>query len=171
MSALRNESLAGLKILVVDDAPDNRLLVSRFLSLAGASVVLSDNAVDGIATALQGQFDLVLMDIQMPIMDGYEAVQRLRRLNYRVPVVALTAHAMSSDRNRCLAAGFDGYLTKPIERTQLLSTVEACVHASRASSSGSTQSGDTRPDQVSQHAKLGACQSQAHTTDSQEDQH
>ncbi|MEN9529733.1 MAG: hypothetical protein RI932_1606 [Pseudomonadota bacterium] len=169
MNTLRSETLSGLKILVVDDAPDNRLLISRFLSLAGASVEVSDNASDGVAAALQGQFDLVLMDIQMPGMDGFDAIERLRRLNYKVPVVALTAHAMSSDRNRCLAAGFNSYLTKPIARAQLVSTVEECIRESRVAKT--TPTADIQPDPVSQREKREANQSPAHRADSQEGQH
>lgn len=169
MNTLRSETLSGLKILVVDDAPDNRLLISRFLSLAGASVEVSDNAIDGVAAALQGQFDLVLMDIQMPGMDGYDAIERLRRLNYKVPVVALTAHAMSSDRNRCLAAGFNSYLTKPIARAQLVATVEECIRESSAAKT--TPTANTQRDPVSQHGKQEANQIPAHRADSQEGQH
>jgi len=169
MNALRSDLLMGLKILVVDDAPDNRLLVSRFLSLAGASVEVSDNAVDGIAAALQGHFDLVLMDIQMPSMDGYEAIQRLRRLNYKVPVVALTAHAMTSDRSRCLASGFNAYLPKPIAHAQLVATVYECVRAGRASQADTIPTVGTQPDQVSQPETQEVNQNQVHTTDSRID--
>lgn len=165
MGSVQSSVLGGLKILVVDDAPDNRLLISRFLTLAGASVVVSDNATDGIAIALQGQFNLVLMDIQMPVMDGIEAIGRLRRLNYRTPVVALTAHAMSSDRSRCLASGFDAYLTKPIARAQLISTVSQLVGIKPEKSAAFIQNGDTLPDPVLQHERQAKNQNPDHTGD------
>jgi CheY-like chemotaxis protein len=123
MSQQINGLLGGLRVLVVDDAPDNRLLVSRFLALAGALVSTADNASDGITAALSGAFDVILMDIQMPGMDGYEAVKRLRSLHYTRPIIALTAHAMKADREACLRGGFDQYLTKPISRPELIARV------------------------------------------------
>ncbi|MFZ9518911.1 MAG: response regulator [Silvanigrellaceae bacterium] len=115
--------LEGCTILVVDDAQDNRLLVSRFLSLAGAQAEVAADAPQGIVLALQKHFDAILMDIQMPGMDGYEAVQRLRGHDCRIPIIALTAHVMRSERERCMSSGFDGYLTKPISRVELMETL------------------------------------------------
>jgi CheY-like chemotaxis protein len=115
--------LEGLQILVVDDAADNRLLVTRFLQLAGAHTDVASDGAQGIGLALSKSFDVVLMDIQMPSMDGYEAVSRLRAHHYSSPIIALTAHAMRSERERCLTGGFDAYLTKPISRVDLLKTI------------------------------------------------
>jgi CheY-like chemotaxis protein len=119
--------LDGLTILVVDDAQDNRLLVSRFLTLAGARADVAEDAPHGIVLALQKQFDAILMDIQMPGMDGYEAVQRLRDHDCHIPIIALTAHVMRSERTRCLSSGFDDYLTKPISRVDLIETLQRAV--------------------------------------------
>lgn len=115
--------LDGLRVLVVDDAPDNRLLVSRFLQLAGAETETASDGAQGIGLALAGHFQVILMDIQMPGMDGYEAVRRLRAHDYTRPIIALTAHVMRNERDKCLKNGFDAYLTKPISRSELLKTV------------------------------------------------
>ncbi|NBO37742.1 response regulator [bacterium] len=138
----------GFKILVVDDAPDNRLLVSRFLNLAGATVETATDGPEGIGAALAANYDAILMDIQMPGMDGYEAVERLRAHRYVGPIVALTAHAMKSEKSRCLASGFDDYLTKPISRIHLLQTLIRVVHAKRAESQAlsAIQRADIQPD-------------------------
>lgn len=115
--------LDGIHVLIVDDAPDNRLLVTRFLKLAGAQTDSAADGSQGIERALSRPCDVVLMDIQMPQMDGYEAVARLRAMKFNKPVIALTAHAMKSERDRCLSSGFDAYLTKPISRVDLLKTI------------------------------------------------
>lgn len=119
-----------LRILVVDDSVDNQRLLRLLLSKAGAKVVLADNGK--IACDLVGEgtgeqrFDLVLMDIQMPEMDGYEATRRLRQMGFRRPIIAVTAHAMTGDRERCLAAGCDDYVTKPIDKQSLFATIARC---------------------------------------------
>lgn len=120
--------LDGVSVLVVDDAPDNRLLVSRFLALAGARADMAEDGIDGVEKALSGGHDIVLMDIQMPGLDGYEATRKLRGSNFSKPIIALTAHAMKEERNRCLEAGCDDYLTKPINRAALLKCVSDHAH-------------------------------------------
>ena len=108
-----------LKVLVVDDAADNRELIGRFLIKMGHVAEFAENGVVGVHRALKGDFDVVLMDIQMPEMDGFEALKQLREKDYRKPVVALTAHAMKGDREICLQSGFDDYLVKPVNRQAL----------------------------------------------------
>jgi signal transduction histidine kinase/ActR/RegA family two-component response regulator len=118
----------GTRVLFAEDGLDNQRLVRALLRPTQVELVLVENgaqAVDQALAALDGErpFDLVLMDMQMPVMDGYEATRRLRAEGYPGPIVALTAHAMSSDRARCLEAGCDEYLSKPVDRALLLGLV------------------------------------------------
>jgi PAS domain S-box-containing protein len=113
-------SLKGLSVLVVEDSQDNRLLMTRILQRAGASVVTAENGRDGAQKALQNDYDVILMDVQMPIMDGHAATTHLRQMGYKGPIVALTAHALAADRHRCMVNGFDDYLSKPTTPDQLV---------------------------------------------------
>nr|WP_279355706.1 ATP-binding protein [Fundidesulfovibrio agrisoli] len=112
----------GNRVLVVEDESMNRLTAVRFLQHLGFEPVGVSDGHQALDILTQSRFDVVLMDIQMPEMDGLEATRRLRNggtINRDVPVVALTAHAMSGDRDRFLAAGMDEYLTKPMEMQAL----------------------------------------------------
>lgn len=115
--------LNSLKVLVVDDSMDNLALIRKVLVLAGARVDIASNGKEGIEKALHGNFDLILMDLQMPEMDGYEANRRLREAGYKKPIIALTAHAMKEEKLRTLRNGFDDHLTKPIDQGALIKTL------------------------------------------------
>lgn len=117
------ESLEGIKVLLVEDAPINQILIGRFLTGAGAQVDFADNGVEGVKKAMSGDYGVVLMDIQMPEMDGYEATTTLRKQGYKRPIIALTAHALKEDRDRCLQVGCSDHLTKPIDRKKLISQI------------------------------------------------
>ena len=115
--------LLGLKILVADDSNDNLLLVSRILGKQGAGVVTARNGLEAFRLSLAGKYDLVLMDIQMPEMDGYEATRSLRDAGFKKPIIALTAHAMAEERARSYAAGCNGHLTKPLDENELVQMI------------------------------------------------
>jgi CheY-like chemotaxis protein len=117
---------------VVDDNADNRLLAKRFLTLAGARVDLARDGREGLVSALAAVYDLLIIDIQMPVMDGYEAVANLRRCGYAGPVLALTAHTRAEDVVKCLAQGFDSHLGKPITQLALIARVAQLVRRGNA---------------------------------------
>jgi PAS domain S-box-containing protein len=117
------ELLPGAKILLVEDSPDNQVLVKRLLTNAGMVVDIASNGAEGIEMAEANNYDVVLMDMQMPVLDGYAATARLRLDGYNKPIVALTAHAMVEDRNRILGLGCDAHLTKPIDSKLLIETI------------------------------------------------
>jgi len=112
--------LSGTRILVVEDNPVNRKVTSKMLQNMGAIVQLAENGKEAVDQAEAHPLDLVLMDLQMPVMDGLEATQELRKRKLSFPIIALTAHAMERDRLQCMAAGMDGYLSKPIKPDDLL---------------------------------------------------
>jgi two-component system sensor histidine kinase/response regulator len=120
-------NLQGLRILLADDGETNRKLIQVFLSRHGANVQTVENGEMACRLATAEPFDLVLMDMQMPQMDGYAATRKLRSLGFDKPIIALTAHAMKGDREKCTYAGCSGYLAKPVNVDELIRTVEAAV--------------------------------------------
>ncbi len=122
-------SLAGMDILLVDDNEDNQTLISRILIGRGAKVTSAANGLLGVQTAQTHSYDAILMDIQMPVMNGYQAITKLRALGMDTPIIALTANALKEEREACFACGCTAYLTKPVDVRQLVAQLSASVNS------------------------------------------
>lgn len=118
------ERLAGMKILLVEDSPDNQALISIVLQKSGADVEIASDGIEGVEKARAKDFSAIIMDVQMPRMDGHEATKTLRSYGYRKPIVALTAHAMKEERERCTSSGFSNFLSKPLQREVMIDLLE-----------------------------------------------
>jgi signal transduction histidine kinase/DNA-binding response OmpR family regulator len=123
-----DQQVLSVRVLLVDDAPDNRLLVSRVLEKHGATVEIAENGREGADRAWQAftagePYDVILMDMQMPVLDGFGATRELRERGYDRPIVALTANAQPSDLQQCKDAGCDAHAAKPIDRVSLFRTI------------------------------------------------
>jgi two-component system, sensor histidine kinase and response regulator len=123
-----NGSATGRRILLAEDNRVNQALARRLLQKQGYTVVIAENGREALIALDTENFDLVLMDVQMPEMDGFEATASIREkertTGTRLPVIAMTAHAMKGDEERCLMAGMDGYISKPISPQKLFETLE-----------------------------------------------
>jgi two-component system, sensor histidine kinase and response regulator len=122
------ETRQRLRILVVDDNAVNQCLAVLLVEKQGHSVATARTGREALAVLAWEPFDLVLMDVQMPDIDGFEATRAIRaeesRTGKHLPIIAMTAHTMPGDRDRCLAAGMDGYVTKPFRMQDLFATIE-----------------------------------------------
>ena len=132
-----DEKLKNANILFAEDAPDNRKLITYFLENAGAHVVSVENGKLALEEIQKHQkqhnlFDLVIMDMQMPTMDGFTATREIRELGLEIPVLGLTAHALPADRKKCLEAGCDDYATKPIHREQLIQIAQKMIEMGKS---------------------------------------
>jgi len=130
------------KVLLAEDSSDNQRLISLYLQKLGATVEIANNGEEAVDKALAGDYDLVLMDMQMPIMNGPQATRRLRRASYAKPIVALTANAMKEDREKCLDAGCDDFLSKPIDRNLFNQKVAQYLTPSAPVIDSAQQTGD-----------------------------
>jgi two-component system, cell cycle response regulator DivK len=117
------------KILLVEDNELNRDMLSRRLQRKGYEVEMAFDGLQGVEMALAGDYDVILMDMSLPELDGWEATRRVRQAGgaRRVPIIALTAHAMAGDREKAMEAGCDDYDTKPVEFARLLGKIEALL--------------------------------------------
>ena len=122
------------KILVVEDNEMNRDMLTRRLQRRGYEVVIALDGAQGLAMAQSESPALILMDISLPVLDGWEATRRLKMApeTKSIPVIALTAHAMSGDRERCIEAGCDDFDTKPVEIARLVGKIETLLNQSKA---------------------------------------
>jgi two-component system cell cycle response regulator DivK len=124
----------GQNILYIEDNPDNMTLVQRALEARGYKLLKAVNGLDGISAAEEGDVDLILLDINLPDIDGYEVAQRLRKSNNPklayIPIIAITANALKGDAQKALDAGCDVYMSKPIDIRELWARVEAFVPSS-----------------------------------------
>lgn len=139
--------LGGLRVLLVEDAAVNQMVAMGMLAALGCQVALAHDGAQAVDLATQGDFDVVLMDCQMPVMDGFEATRRIRERAgssgpRRLPIVALTANALQGDREACLAAGMDDYLTKPFSLLELRQALLHCLGPAQGAAIGAPFNAD-----------------------------
>ena len=130
-SALRNLALSEVSswvVLIVDDEPDNRAIAEKILSFNGAKVYTANDGKEGLSLLETIKPSFVLLDLSMPVIDGWEMFKKIRDndVTHHIPVIALTAHAMTGDRERVLQAGFDGYIAKPFRMSTFMGEILRC---------------------------------------------
>jgi CheY-like chemotaxis protein len=122
-----SKPLSGMNILLVEDGKVNQIVVAKMLQDAGAMIQIAENGklgIEAVERAKQSQeFDVILMDMQMPVMDGYEATFRLRQSGFKRPIIAVTAHALTGDMDKTLQAGCSAYISKPVDRSKLIDMI------------------------------------------------
>ena len=126
-SIAQTKLLSGRKVLVVDDSPDNQILFQLILAKAGALIDIAIDGFDGVNMALTKSYDVILMDVQMPRMDGHQATKELRAKGCIIPIIALTAHAMNEEKERAAESGFTDFLSKPVHRDELLDLLKSLI--------------------------------------------
>jgi CheY-like chemotaxis protein len=142
------------RVLVAEDNPDNYKIISHHLAKAGLKLEWAENGKIALEMAIAKNYDVVLMDMQMPEIDGYEATKRLRAAGYAKPIIALTAHAMRGDREKCLSAGCSNYLTKPIKVDDLIATIRKyMLEASIKSNAGGQNESKSECDLIAEYAR------------------
>jgi PAS domain S-box-containing protein len=143
--------LARMRVLLVEDSRVNRMVAMAMLAKLAAAVDTATNGLEAIEAVRNKQYDFVLMDLAMPEMDGLEAARMIRSMpgpKGRIPIIAMTAHAMEGDRQRCLAAGMDDYITKPIDRTKLVQTMAHWIDRNSARADAAAVRSSGRPHQA-----------------------
>ena len=128
----REEGLSPINILLVEDCESNVLLIELYLKDFPCVLDVADNGLVGLEKFMETRYDVVLMDIQMPVMDGYESTRRMREVERgdgrgRTPVIAITAHAFTENREKVLAAGCDRFMTKPVSKADLLGVIRGIM--------------------------------------------
>jgi CheY-like chemotaxis protein/HPt (histidine-containing phosphotransfer) domain-containing protein/anti-sigma regulatory factor (Ser/Thr protein kinase) len=135
-------------VLVAEDVETNQMLIKSLLKRMGLEVTIAEDGKEALQKALAHKFDLILMDIQMPHMNGYEATKALRAKEITTPIIALTAHAMKGDDKKCIKAGCDGYLTKPIDRRELLKQITKYLPSKNGTLSKTVDSAKSQVDEL-----------------------
>jgi signal transduction histidine kinase/CheY-like chemotaxis protein/HPt (histidine-containing phosphotransfer) domain-containing protein len=171
----RQKKFPPIDVLLVEDGETNRKLVKLLLERAGAIVSTAENGEIGCQMAMEKTYDVILMDMQMPVLDGYSASRRLRDAGMTRPIIALTANAMSADREKCLAAGCNDYLSKPINTEQMFAAIlRAVSSAAKEASASPSESGSSagampsRPARETASANVGPAIVSALPTDDRE---
>ncbi|MGB2823303.1 MAG: response regulator [Phycisphaerae bacterium] len=160
-AATPGPGMQQLRVLLAEDNPVNQRLTASLLDRAGHKVTVAGDGREAVEAFERDDFDLILMDVQMPVMDGFEAVAAIRRREGQgrparhVPIVALTAHAMKGDREKCLTAGMDDYLSKPIKSRDLVDVIERNVPAAISDLSSPGHAGDTTAPEEQQDSPAG----------------
>ena len=159
--------LNGVRVMIAEDQPDIRRLMEYFIVMSGGSVTTFNNGEMAVRAIEQrpDDFDIILMDIQMPRLDGFETTRRIRAMGFVKPIIAVTASAMANDRAECLAAGCSDYLTKPIDMSKLLDIVGRAVSAAP---SGVQQEPWSEPDRMENGARNGSASMNSAGSDSRE---
>jgi two-component system, sensor histidine kinase and response regulator len=149
----------GLRVLLVEDNPVNQMLVLCLLEKRGHQVVPARNGKDALAALESQQFDLVLMDVQMPEMDGFDATKLIRsgelKSGRHIPIIAMTAHTMKGDQERCLEAGMDAYVTKPVQSKGLLEVINQLFPGGGGGVTAGADDSAERVDRAALLARLG----------------
>ena len=151
------DKLTG-SVLVVEDSKSNQELIKLLLERFGVEVTIAEDGKEAVDKALNQQFDIIFMDIQMPNMDGYQATKLLRRKGLKTPIIALTAYAMPEDCERCISAGCDDYLRKPIDNELLLTVIKKHLIFQSEPLTERIDSAKSEVDQLSWHCSDGASQ-------------
>ncbi len=125
--------LSGVKVLIVDDCEENQFLFSHLLKRKGAVITTADNGKTAVEKALCEHFDIILMDIQMPVMNGYEAITLLKKANCLIPVIAVTAQSSAEEKSKILEAGFSFYVSKPLDKDALIQSISHLVEKQKKS--------------------------------------
>jgi len=145
-AAQNSPSLQGMRVLVVDDGETNRRVIAAILKRSGAVITSADNGRTACDLVLgKNPFDVILLDMQMPVMDGYTAASTLRSAGVKTPIIALTAHAMREDREKCLHAGCSDYLSKPINADELLARLNELFAAKAPAAPPVTTAAEVQP--------------------------
>jgi signal transduction histidine kinase/DNA-binding response OmpR family regulator len=150
------EEFSGYKALLVEDNPVNRQVAIQILESSGLEIETSENGLQALSRIRESDFDIVLMDIQMPEMDGYEATKMIRtQLGLKdLPIIAMTAHAMRGDRDKCLSAGMNDYIPKPIDRETLFNSIRYYLKGKESSRSRKMATAEKADDELSKYSEI-----------------